>query len=1797
MAVNDRFNGVLASKAIKVPCVVATSANITLSGNQTIDGVAVVTDDRVLVRAQTNAVENGIYIAKDAAWERAADWDGNRDITRGTQILAYDSANNASIYVVETDDPIYINTTAVTIGLYSQGATVAVEAGSVTDAMLRWDGIDTYRDMSRLRATAQGAEFRWYASNLSDYAEQTYVGTAAIFSLSNAAHNFQFSNDVSIVGGDLIVTGGTVDLDQLIVGDPGTEDTGISIDGVTYESSLKVSDLGGSNLAQTILHRHSTTIAPVIVGARSNSDTSAHTLVTDGQALLWMIGSGWDGASYQRAAEIEMVVDGVAAADDMPGRIVFRTTPDGAKVPVERLRLGQGGSMYLNEIAAADGDLAGFGQVYVDSADSLPYFRDDAGGVYPLTGGGGGVMSGKWNFDSTTTQADPGSGNVRFSSGTPSAVVAMYISETSLDGDWTQILDRWGGEAMHMVVTNAARDSVHRFQVDGPVTDNGGWRRIDVLWLGGTTNAIGFTNGEELDFEFLLDPYTEIGTADFQSLSWDDNVKRFVNTSNVLISDQAPPPLDFGILTIAGAASANDVRRPHLYFNQGAIDAVNWYVERNLLGNYMRSEMNASPYVTLWGHSPDNSTQNDIFSMDSNLRFNVLGDFRLLEQAAAGADELNYGQIWVNSTDQGLYYTGEAGADVRLDVVTPTFNTPLRIIGDTDGAPPASQTALLEFYDSDESDRQAHIGYSATNDFIIQTDFANNGQDFSIFHGGDRILHNEGTGGRTYLEAGTGVTGDIYIRPNAGNDDGIRVMYQGSVELYENNALVAQTAAATSGGFVVNNQVTAAGTERVLTETDRSRGWPCTIYQFDSSTTSSDPGNGNFRLNNATASLATEMYIDDNNEYIQNSDRLIEYLSAGDIISFHRLDANNLHTWFRVTGTPTDNTGWWTVPIEYLYGTSFASTELYTLFPFHLSQTQGVLADGTVTGSALYWNGSSWVEWTDVRRTTTGRMDIFAADDLLPTEVGIQLFTNSGTLRGEIGNGFRSSAFVFYNRDPGGVVEIMGRNDGDTTIRSFLIADPEVDTQLRGQIAIDFEIGGTTRVATMVAASLNTGTLFIDNNYNGSSVTGGSTEERVWTESQQDWITASAMYRFETSTAASDPGHGDLRFDNATPASVTNIYVDDLAHHDGHDVDWLWASLSDGDMIIIRSNVDQADYWMGTVNGTPTDNTGWWTIPVTHVRSGSLFSADDLLNVSVQYLSEAAGGGGTIGGSITDNQVAVGAATANNIEGDANFTYDAATLTLDGGVDLRIRTGGELLINTDDNVTTSFRIQGATATGNDTTLTTTGDLVHTGGDLSYGDDLGIKFGASDDARLDYDSTQNRMELNMLAGVGLLIADATDTGIMTVDMSVFRLDSAAEFQMVQGTANVTADIQWNGTAQEQVYGTAVTAVRVEGGIASMPYEMRDGVIFSLWDATDSTRTEMQQDSGGLTLTTSGNQAFDFKVTDGGAVSVLIVDQTRTRSEQPLFIAEITAAAVDLAGYGQLWVNDTDGDLYYTDELGNDERITGLGASIGGSIADNQVAVGAATADTIEGSSGLTWDGSTLFVTGSISANTATAGGIVDEASSATNPTLIPRRNDTDTGIGSNAADQLSIICGGIEFVRFVESTNNSTQFQLPIYIEEQATANPDIAAYGQLWVRLATPNELWFTDDAGTDFGISIQQHLQDYSIESSSSTPTGTTQTLSYPDGPAFEVDLESVTGNITITLSNAPASGNYGQIVVKVTQDSTVARTITWAGGTFEWAGGTAHPMTTTLNGWSIFTFETWDGGTTWYGAGADYS
>lgn len=119
MSGTDRRYGLIGNTAIKVPCRACSTSNITLSGEQTIDGVAIVTDDRVLVTAQTSSVDNGIYVADTGAWVRASDMDGTYDIVTGTLIKVNSGTANSGFWYVTTTGTPVIGTDAVDFGMAS----------------------------------------------------------------------------------------------------------------------------------------------------------------------------------------------------------------------------------------------------------------------------------------------------------------------------------------------------------------------------------------------------------------------------------------------------------------------------------------------------------------------------------------------------------------------------------------------------------------------------------------------------------------------------------------------------------------------------------------------------------------------------------------------------------------------------------------------------------------------------------------------------------------------------------------------------------------------------------------------------------------------------------------------------------------------------------------------------------------------------------------------------------------------------------------------------------------------------------------------------------------------------------------------------------------------------------------------------------------------------------------------------------------------------------------------------------------------------------------------------------------------------------------------------------------------------------------------------------------------------------------------------------------------------------------------------------------------------------------------
>ena len=109
----------------------ATTANITLSGNQTVDGIVLVTGDRILVKDQTTGSQNGLYNVAAGLWTRTADSDATTgELTGGSFVFVQEGSVNAdSGWVCTTDGTITVGTTALTFTQFSGAGMVVAGAG------------------------------------------------------------------------------------------------------------------------------------------------------------------------------------------------------------------------------------------------------------------------------------------------------------------------------------------------------------------------------------------------------------------------------------------------------------------------------------------------------------------------------------------------------------------------------------------------------------------------------------------------------------------------------------------------------------------------------------------------------------------------------------------------------------------------------------------------------------------------------------------------------------------------------------------------------------------------------------------------------------------------------------------------------------------------------------------------------------------------------------------------------------------------------------------------------------------------------------------------------------------------------------------------------------------------------------------------------------------------------------------------------------------------------------------------------------------------------------------------------------------------------------------------------------------------------------------------------------------------------------------------------------------------------------------------------------------------------------
>jgi hypothetical protein len=148
----------------------ATTGNITLSGTQTVDGVALSVGDRVLVKNQSTGSENGIYVVASSGWSRAADADADSEVTAGLFTFVEEGTVNGDAgFSLTTNGNITVGSTSLSFSQFSG-------AGNITGG----DGIQKSGSELSIDAKANGGLVIESSELAVDLGASSITGTLAV---------------------------------------------------------------------------------------------------------------------------------------------------------------------------------------------------------------------------------------------------------------------------------------------------------------------------------------------------------------------------------------------------------------------------------------------------------------------------------------------------------------------------------------------------------------------------------------------------------------------------------------------------------------------------------------------------------------------------------------------------------------------------------------------------------------------------------------------------------------------------------------------------------------------------------------------------------------------------------------------------------------------------------------------------------------------------------------------------------------------------------------------------------------------------------------------------------------------------------------------------------------------------------------------------------------------------------------------------------------------------------------------------------------------------------------------------------------------------------------------------------------------------------------------------------------------------------------------------------------------------------------------------------------------------------
>jgi hypothetical protein len=210
---------------VKASVRAATTANITLSGAQTIDGVSVIAGDRVLVKDQSTASTNGIYVAAASTWSRATDADVDAEVHAGMFTFVEEGTLGADTgWVLTTNNPIIVGSTALAFAQFSGAGQLVAGAGLTKTG----NSVDAVGTSNRITVNADSIDIA-----------STYVGQTSITTLGTITTGTWNGSTIAVANGG----SGATTLTGVLKGN-GTSAFTAAVDGTDYLSPNATIDGG-----------------------------------------------------------------------------------------------------------------------------------------------------------------------------------------------------------------------------------------------------------------------------------------------------------------------------------------------------------------------------------------------------------------------------------------------------------------------------------------------------------------------------------------------------------------------------------------------------------------------------------------------------------------------------------------------------------------------------------------------------------------------------------------------------------------------------------------------------------------------------------------------------------------------------------------------------------------------------------------------------------------------------------------------------------------------------------------------------------------------------------------------------------------------------------------------------------------------------------------------------------------------------------------------------------------------------------------------------------------------------------------------------------------------------------------------------------------------------------------------------------------------------------------------------------------------------------------------------------------